>query len=139
MNVTRLIIATLAITLLALLWNGLVHMVILREANMALEGIARSASERSFALSILLTAGIAFLFVASYASFVRTSGVKAAVGFGAFFGVLAGLFVDLNQFLMYPIPGTLALAWFLFGMIEFCIYGVIAAWLYPIDAQSRTI
>jgi hypothetical protein len=135
MNISRIIIATLAITLFALLWNGFVHMVILRDANMALEGIARPASERSFFLSLLLTAAIASLFIVSYASFVRTKGVKAAVGFGAMFGLLAGLLVDLNQYLMYPVPGSLVLSWFLFGMIEFTIYGVIAALICPVDVR----
>ncbi len=139
MNVGRLIIATAAITLFALLWNGMVHMVILREANMALDGITRPAAERSFPLSLLLTAGIALLFVASYASFVRSGGLRAAISYGAFFAVLAGLLVDLDQFLMYPVPGTLALSWFLFGFAEFCIYGVLAWWLYPIGTRPSNV
>jgi hypothetical protein len=138
MKVGRLILTTVTITLFALLWNGLVHMVILREANLALDGIARPASERSLPLSILLTAGIAFLFVTAYASFGQKGGLRSAIGFGVFFAVLAGLLVDLDQFVIYPIPGSLVVAWFLFGFVEFCIYGVLAAWLYPIDGRRSS-
>jgi GNAT superfamily N-acetyltransferase len=44
-----------------------------------------------------------------------------------------GLLVDLNQHLLYPIPGFLAGCWFLSGLFEFCGYGLIAAWLYPVE------
>jgi hypothetical protein len=135
MNWKRLLIALLAIFVFALVWNSLVHMVILGEANTALEGVARPPGERNLTLGLLLTAGIAFLFVYSYASFVHTAGFKRALGHGVFFALLAGLFVDLNQFLIYPIPGTLAAAWFFFGLVEFCIYGLIVAWLYPVNAR----
>jgi hypothetical protein len=135
MNLRRFVVAVMAIFIFALVWNGFVHMVLLKEAGLALEGIARPAGERNIALGLLLTAGVATLFVYSYVSFVRTPGVKRAIGHGVFFALLAGLFVDLNQFFLYPIPGSLAAAWFVFGFIEFCIYGAIVSWLYPIAAQ----
>lgn len=135
MNVRRFVVAVLAIFIFALVWNGFVHMVLLKEAALALEGVARPAAERNMALGLLLTAGVATLFVYSYVSFVRTPGVKRALGHSVFFALMAGLFVDMNQFFLYPIPGSLAAEWFLFGFIEFCIYGVLVSWLYPISAQ----
>jgi hypothetical protein len=132
MNWKRFAVAVLAIFIFAMMWNGFVHMVLLKEASLALEKVARPAAERNMALGFMLTAGVAILFVYSYVSFVRTPGIKRALGHGVFFAILAGLFVDLNQFFLYPIPGSLAAAWFLFGFIEFCIYGVLVSWLYPL-------
>jgi hypothetical protein len=131
LNPTRLFLAAAAIFVFALLWNGLVHMVILRDANAALAGIARPQSERSLWLSLLLTAGIALLFVLSYIRCARSGGVKEGLVHGLFFAILAGLLVDLNQYLLYPVPGTLAAQWFLSGLVEFSVYGVLAGWLYP--------
>jgi len=135
MNTKRFAYACLAILIFALLWNGIVHMVVLREANIALDKIARPAAERSVVLGLLVTVGIVVLFVYSYSAFVRTAGIRRGLVHGAFFGLLAGVLVDLNQFFLYPIPGSLALAWFLFGFVEFCIYGALAAWIYPVDGQ----
>ncbi len=135
MNAKRFVYACLAILFFALLWNGIVHMVVLREANIVLEKIARPAAERSVVLGLLVTVGIVVLFVYSYSAFVRTAGIRHALVHGAFFGLLAGVLVDLNQFFLYPIPGSLALTWFLFGFVEFCIYGALAAWIYPLGAQ----
>ena len=136
MNWKRFWVAVFAIFIFALVWNAFVHLVLLKEANLALEGVARPVAERNIALGLLLTAGVAVLFVYSYVSFVRTPGVKRALYHGVFFAFLAGLLVDLNQFFLYPIPGSLAATWFLFGFIEFCFYGLLVSWLYPIVAQT---
>lgn len=135
MNVKRLVYAASMIFLFALLWNGVVHMVILRNANLALEHIARPTSERSLLLSLAQTAAISFCFVLTYALSGRPKGFTGGLAHGAVFGVLAGLFVDLNQYILYPIPAELVMAWFGFGFVEFCIYGLLAAWLYPLGAQ----
>lgn len=136
MNVRRFSLAALAIFLFALLWNALVHLVILREANTALAAIARAGSERSLALSLLQTAGLSVVFVLSYVWSRHAGTLKGGLAHGALFGVLAGLLVDLNQYILYPVPGSLAATWFAFGFVEFCIYGMLAASLYR-DAQPR--
>jgi len=133
MDLRRFFIAVLAIFIFAIVWNGLVHMVILKE--LAIEKVARPAAERNMALGLLLTFGVAVLFVYSYALFVHTPGIRRALGHGVFFAVMAGLLVDLNQFFLYPVPGSLAVAWFLFGFIEFCVYGVLVSWLYPVAVK----
>lgn len=133
--VERLFYAAASIFLFALLWNGVVHRVILRNANLALEHIARPASERNLLLSLAQTAAISCCFVLSHALSVRPKGLMGGLAHGALFGVLAGLFVDLSQYILYPIPAGLVIAWFGFGFAEFCIDGLLAAGLYPIGAQ----
>lgn len=132
MNGSRFVRTAAAIFVFALAWNGLVHLVLLREVDMALEEVARPAAQRSLPLALLLTAGIALLFSYSHAAMVRPRGILRGLWHGAYFGLVAGLLVDLNQYLLYPIPAATAAAWFVFGFAEFCAYGVIAAWAYPI-------
>jgi hypothetical protein len=125
MDGRRVVVAVTAIFIFALAWNGLVHLVLLREADLALLPVGRPPQERNLLLGLAVTAGLALLFVVS---FLRCGGkgIRAGIRHGAFFGLLAGLLVDVNQYLLYPLPGTLALQWFAFGFVEFCIYGVIA-------------
>ena len=113
-------------------------MVLLKEANQVIDQIARPMRDRSLVLGLMLTLGVTILFVYSYISYVRVSGVKYGVIHGAYFGVLAGLLVDLNQYLLYPIPGSLVGMWFVFGFAEFCIYGALVSWLYPINDRQYT-
>lgn len=139
MNVRRFALAAAAIFVFALLWNSLVHLVILREANGALASLARPAPERSLLLSLLQTAAISVLFLLSYRWSRHAGSLRGGVTHGALFGLLAGLLVDLNQYLLYPIPGALAGAWFGFGFAEFCLYGVIAYWLCPVGHRTGEV
>jgi hypothetical protein len=46
---------------------------------------------------------------------------------GVWFAILVGFLVNLNQYVLYPLPASLVFVWFCFGLIEFCIYGAIAS------------
>jgi hypothetical protein len=137
MHYSRLITTSVAIFVFALIWNSLVHGVILSEANTALEGIARSPGDRPMALALLLTVGLALLFMFSYARTARRGNWREGLTHGLFFAILAGLLVNLNQYILYPIPASLAIKWFVFGVFEFCCYGILASWLYPISRPKK--
>jgi len=136
MNYKRFFLASFVIFVFALLWNGIVHLLILRGPETILATIGRTEAQRSLGLSILVTAIIALLFVWSYSKFARYGNLKEGLTHGVFFGILAGTLVDLNQYVLYPIPASLALSWFGFGMIEFCIYGIIVSKFYQ---TKRTV
>jgi hypothetical protein len=128
----RIIAAMALMTLFSLAWNGLVHGLVLASLNQALVDIGRHTAERSLALGLLLTAGLAALFVASLAA-TASLDEKARIGWrhglrhGIFFALGAGLLVDLNQYLLYPLPARVPVAWFGAGLLEFCLAGWLAA------------
>lgn len=128
MSWKRILLASLVICLVSLLWNGLIHGIVLKEANQALEGLRRDAGP-GLLPGLLLTTGIALLFVVSYAIGRYPPGPSGGLLHGVLFALLAGLLVDLNQYLLYPIPATLALSWFGFSLIEFPLYGALAAYI----------
>ena len=136
MNYKRFFIATIAIFVFALIWNGIVHLVLLRDVDSILNSIGRQESQRNMFLSLLVTAILVILFVWSYARFARRGDLRDGLTHGLFFGLLAGTLVDLNQYVLYPIPASLAITWFVFGLIEFCIYGVLVSILYPIKDKK---
>ncbi len=136
MNYKRFFIAIIAIFVFAMIWNGIVHLVLLREADSILNSIGRQESQRNMFLSILVTVILATLFVWSYARFARRGDLRDGLTLGLFFGLLAGTLVDLNQYVLYPIPASLAITWFAFGLVEFCIYGVLVSILYPIKDKK---
>lgn len=132
MNYKRFYISVICIFCFAIIWNGIVHMVILREADSILNTIGRPEAERNLWLSLLGTIVLSVLFVLSYARFAKQGNLKEGIIHGLFFGLLAGVLVDLNQYVLYPVPGLLAFKWFIFGLCEFCIYGIIVSKLYPL-------
>ncbi len=121
---------------LSLLWNGVLHLVILRRANEAVQHLRRTDLPGAMGLSLLLALLISLLFVWGWARTARTGTVREGLGYGFFIGLLVALLVDGNQYLLYPIPASLALKWFAGGVLEFTLYGAVVSRLYPVKTTT---
>jgi hypothetical protein len=132
----RPLIAAASLVMFALAWNGFVHLVVLREIDRSVEHIRRADFANRTGLSIALTAGVVFVFLWGYRRFVRDTSLSEAIKYGSFFAVMAGLLVDLNLYLLLPIPAVTPVSWFVAGCVEFIIYAVLARKLWP-RVQSR--
>ena len=135
MRIGRLVGASLVLFVVAVLWNGFVHLVVLRDLNASLGAVYLQRPDLSdfLWLSLVMTLGVAVLFVWGYGRFAREGSLREGVGYGVFFALLAGLFVDLNQYVLYPLPASAPLAWFMAGFVEFVLYGVLVTRLYPVS------
>jgi hypothetical protein len=131
MHYRRFLLACLVLFVVALCWNAFLHLLVLRETNAAVQHLRRPDLADKAWLSLLLTAGLVCLFVWGYRRCARTGRVGEGLAYGVFFALVAGLLVDLNQYVLYPIPAWVASRWFLGGLVEFSLYGVIVSRLYP--------
>ena len=132
MRIRRYLLTCGALTVVALLWNGFVHLVVLRSARAAVAHLLRPDFQQKSWLSVLVTVGMIALFVWGYGRFVRGRLLADGARCALFFGLLTGLLVDLNQYVLYPIPAWVAAAWFVGGLIEFQLYALlIGAFLPP--------
>ncbi|TGK35087.1 hypothetical protein EHQ12_15940 [Leptospira gomenensis] len=110
----------------ALLWNGLVHGVLLRESNESLSYLRRINTGDFVLMGLIATLVITFLFTVSFWKWKKIGSFGEHVSHVFFFSAIAGVFVDMNQYMLYPIPGNVVFLWFLFGFSEFCVYQWIA-------------
>src|SRR5690606_19129001 len=104
------------------------HMVLIAEHNEMIASLRRPDLSEKMLLSLLIAVGMATLFVISYGKWRRTGTLTESMFHGLFFAVLAGVLVNANQYLVYPIPGMLAGLWFFGGLVEFTLYSV-TVWL----------
>lgn len=130
MRIRRFLLTSGVLLVVALGWNAFYHLVVLRNANAAVRHLRRVDFADKAPLSLALTAGIIMAFVWGYGRVARSGTAREGICYGLFFAVVAGLLVDLNQYVLYPIPATLAVQWFAGGIVEFCLYGLIVARLY---------
>lgn len=135
MKLRLLILTAITLFIFAILWNGLVHMVILKEFDMQIAELRRP--EMSMGLSILVTFLLCFMFSFGYHKWCRSFSQKETIEYSLFLALLIGIMVNLNQYVIYPIPGLLALTWFGFGIIEFLIYGQIARLIHKIVSNKK--
>jgi hypothetical protein len=131
MRTRRFWLTSAVLVVVALAWNAFVHLVVLRSANASVQHLRRPDLADKAWLSLVLTAGIIMAFVWGYGRAATTGSVREGLAYGLFFAVLAGLFVDLNQYVLFPIPAGVAAQWFLGGLVEFSLYGIIVSRLYP--------
>ncbi len=125
LNASRIILNSVLLFFSSLLYNGLVHMVILSEANKQIEALKRTDFSSKMGLSILATFMTSLLFSFLYARFVSPKSRTAGLKFGLCFGLFISVMVDLNQYILYPLPFSLASKWAFSGIIEFTFLGLI--------------
>lgn len=121
----------LVLFLVALAWNAFVHLIVLADVNASVQHLRRPDLADKAWLSLVLTAALVALFLWGYRRFARNGSLREGITYGVFFALLAGLLVDLNQYVLFPIPASVALQWFVGGCAEFVIYGIIASRLCP--------
>jgi hypothetical protein len=131
MEARRFLIACLVLLVVALAWNGLVHMVLLRGVDEALRPLLRPDFQEKAWLSLVATAGMVALFAWGYRRFARDASLGEGARYALFFGLTAGVLVDLNQHVLYPIPARVAALWFAFGLLEFQLYALVLSRLLP--------
>ena len=125
MRLRRFLVACFVLFAVALAWNGLLHLVVLRGAEAAVRAVYRPNLADRMWLSVLAAVATVVVYVAGYVRFARSGSLRGAIGYGLFFAAVAGVLVDLNQYVLLPIPGRLACLWFLAGVVEFTLYAVI--------------
>jgi hypothetical protein len=47
--------------------------------------------------------------------------------------------VDVNQFLLYPLPAGLVLKWFVGGVLEFTFYGAVVSLVWRPETKSPDV
>ncbi|MGD2118196.1 MAG: hypothetical protein PVG66_07550 [Chromatiales bacterium] len=138
MQKNRFALSVIVLFFVALLWNGLLHMVLLADINASIQHLRRPDIQDFMWLSMLMTLALVVLFVWGYSRFVRKGSLFEAMQYGLFFALLAGLLVDLNQYLLYPLQVIVPLAWFAGGIIEFLLYALLLTRLYPVSTVNKS-
>jgi hypothetical protein len=81
---------------------------------------------------------LAFLFTYIFTKGYENKGVAEGVRFGIVIGLFANIPYAFYEYAMYPLPFSLCLQWFVYGMIEFVLLGIIAAAIYkPARKKKR--
>jgi hypothetical protein len=130
MNVKRFVFASLAVFVVGMILDFIIHMVILKEVYEALASIWRADMNSLMWIMYAFTLIFAFLFVYIFTKGYEGKGIMEGVRYGLLIGLLMLLTGVFGQYVTYPLPFNLVIQWFIFGMIEFIILGIVAALIY---------
>lgn len=130
MNTKRFILAGLAVFIVWEILTYVIHTLIMGGLYEASSHLWRQDMAQKMWIMTVTAFVFSFLFV-----YIFTKGYEnRGIGEGFRFGLLIGVFYTLphifDQFVIYPVDFLMAIQWFIFGIIEFIIIGMVAAVVY---------
>lgn len=130
MNIRKIVLASIAVFIAFEVMDFIIHGVILSSVYASLAQVWRPDMMSKMWLMYFSTLVMSIMFVYIFIKGYENKGIAE----GMRFGIVAGLFMNFigvfGQYVMYPIPASLALKWFIYGMIEFIIAGIVVSLVY---------
>lgn len=131
MNMKRLLLAIVAAFVLIFVTDSLIHGFWLRPDYEATKSLWRPEAEMETQFHWMLFAQ--FLCAATFVIIWAKGFAGRDIATGVTFGLLMGLFQQIWAIINYvvlPMPGGLALKWFLSGLAQAVLLGIITALIY---------
>jgi len=132
MNTKKWIITSLAVFVAAQILEFIIHYLILGGAYEATSHIWRPEAEMSQMMWLMWLTGLvwSFFFVYIFTKGYEGRGIMEGVRFGFIIGIFFSFPMSLGNYVTMPIPFSLAIYWFVYGVIEIVILGVLASLFY---------
>lgn len=110
----------------------LVHQVMLADTYQALAHLWRPEAEMMGMMWMMFVTGAlySFFFCLIYSLGFAGNGVAGGVKYGLLIGLFMSVPMAIDNYVIYPIPSSLALSWMISGLAMFVIYGAIVGAIY---------
>ncbi len=140
MNVKRFLMAALAVFVVGVVFDYLVHGVALMPAYRALKDVWRPDMEAvtwiMYPVALVCSVLFVYIFIKGY----EGKGVIEGLRFGLFLGTYVSLGMAFGSYVMVKIPLFLAIQWLIAGVLGLMIQGAVAAAIYkPAGAYVRRV
>lgn len=130
MNIKRYLIAGIAVFATFQVCDMIIHGQLLMNDYAALPSLWRPDMMSLMWIMWITGLVLSYLFVYVFVKGYEARGILEGVRYGLIIGIMMNGVGAFNQYVIYPVPLALAVQWFVYGMIEFIIAGVVAAAIY---------
>ena len=130
MNVKRYVAASIAVFVVSVALGYLVHGVLLQSTYASIHGVWRADVQSKMWINSINDLILSFVFLYLFAKGYEGKGIMEGVRFGLLMGLVFSIPAAYGTYLIIPIPYYLALEWFLYGMAQTLILGIVAAAIY---------
>ena len=128
----KLPIAFVAVLVVGQVSNFLVHGQWLAPTYQSLASVWRPEADMESKMWIMFVTGavFAFFFCYVFARGYEGKGLAEGARYGAIIGLFFGVPQAYDSYVIYPIPYSLALKWFVSGLVVCVLMGIVAAAVY---------
>ena len=130
MNKKRFIIASIVLFVAFEILEFIIHSVLLGAQYQKLAHLWRPDMQSMMWIFAILYLIFSFVFTYIFTKGYEAKGIMEGVRFGLIIGLVMNMFGAFSSYAIYPIPFDLCLQWFVYGMIEYVILGVVVAAIY---------
>jgi hypothetical protein len=120
-----------------MLVNGMLLESTYRDESM--KHLWRPEEEMKMWLFIVVEAFVAFFFTLIFSKGYEGKGIGEGIRYGLYVGLMMSIPMAYGSYGAMPITYSLALQWFLYGVIEFVILGVVAAAVFGKEATVTAV
>jgi len=135
-NIKRFVAASLAVFVVSQILEFLVHGVILKATYESLKHLWRPDMESKMWIMYLVGFITSFLFTYIFVKGYEGKGILEGVRFGVIIGLFTSIPMAYGTYVMIAIPYSLALQWFIYGMVETIVMGIVVALVYKPAASA---
>ncbi len=134
MNRKKLVITVIVVFVLLELTNFLIHNVLLLDTYMMEEHKTTFRTPEEFGslmwISFLMDLVWSFFFVFFFVKGYEDKGIMEGVRFGIYIGLFYSMIMAYKSYVFAPIVYSLAFQWFIYGLIQCVILGIVTALVY---------
>lgn len=132
MNTKKFILASIVVFIVNEVLGYVIHVRILSSAYEATASLWRPVAEMNSMMWMMWLGDLifSFFFVYIFTRGYENKGIGEGFRYGLLIGFLMSLPMSFGTYVTMPITGSLAVQWFIYGVISMCILGVIAAVVY---------
>jgi hypothetical protein len=116
-----------------------INTMLMKEDYAATAALWRPEAEMKIWIFQLVAAFVAFFFTLIFSKGYEGKGILEGVRYGFFVGMMMAVPMAYGSYGAMPISYGFALKWFIFGMIEYIVGGVILAAIYGNQAQVTKV
>ncbi len=131
--------AFLAVFVVLAVVEFIVNRVLLSSAYMSTANLWRPMGEMKIWLFYVVYLFIAFFITLIFSKGYEGKGLMEGVRFGFYVGMLMAVPMAYGTYASMPIPYSLALQWFIYGLIEYIIVGIVLALVYGKQAVMAPV
>ncbi len=117
----------------------LIHGVLLSSASQATKDVWRPDMDSLRWIYHVLAIVGAFFFTLVFSKGYEGKGVMEGVRYGLYIGIWMSVGMAYGSYAMIKIPYSLALQWFIYGVVEYVVFGIVLAAVYGKHAMVRSV
>jgi hypothetical protein len=126
----------IAVAVTFLILDFIVNGLILASTYQELQDLWRPDMDSKMYLFYVIAIIVAFFFSLIYSRWRRGTGIGEGVHYGLLIGFLMSIPMAYGTYASIAIPYSLAIQWFIFGMIEYVIAGIVLALVFGKDESA---